>query len=117
MQGIYLKGLSRHSTVYEDTTRGELHLTLPERLPYEPTDDCWIHICHGDERLFDIAIAYFKDAYQDAVDLWETIAQFQEEPIQDPFVPLPEGKVLLIPSVNYIETTVFGEPLTQWPQL
>jgi len=114
---LFLPWLARHGQAYQNAD-GEVHLTLPERLPYIDRDDTATHVCKAGERLFDIAIHYFKDSMGDyAVDCWEIIAQFQEDPIVDGSVTLPVGLVLLIPSDEYIQEVALGEPLHEYPRV
>jgi hypothetical protein len=49
--------------------------------------------------------------------MWEVIAQFQPQPIQDASVPVPKGQRVLIPSSEYIEDVLFGEPLSLVPTI
>jgi len=114
---LHLPWLARHGQSYQNAD-GEVHLTLPERLPHEDRDDTITHVCKAGERLYDIAIHYFKDSMGDyAVDCWEIIAQFQEDPIIDGSVLLESNRVLLIPSDEYIQEVALGDPLHEAPLL
>lgn len=113
---VYLPWLARHGQAYQNAA-GVIHLTLPERLPHVIRDDSVIHVCKGDERLQDIAVYYYRDTYENAVDMWEVIAQFQEDPIVDGSIPLPANRVLEIPSVEYIQEVALGEPLHEYPAI
>jgi hypothetical protein len=113
---IYLSGLERHGVPYSDEL-GRVFVSLPERLPFEELDESIMHVCKGEERLFDLAIIYYGGMYRNAVDLWPIIAQAQEDPIIDPSIPLAVGEVIMIPSISYIEMTAFGTPLTEYPRL
>jgi hypothetical protein len=112
-----LSWLNRHGDVYQNED-GELHLTLPERLPHQVRDDTFVHPCkEGGEYLLDIAVYYYKNQIANPVDCWEIIAQFQEDPIVDGSVPLPGGTALQIPSIEYIIEVALGEQLRQYPEL
>lgn len=116
MIGVFLGGLERHGEPYsyED---GKTYVSLPERLPDEERDDSTTHIATGNENLLDIAVLYYGGAYRNPVDLWQVIAQFQEETIIDPSVPVEKGTVVLIPSVDYCTEIAFGEMLSDYPQI
>jgi hypothetical protein len=114
--GVYTTGLDRHGQVYA-SEEGKVFLSLRERLPHLQGSDTRIHICKGGERLYDLAVGYYKGLYQRPLDLWPIIAEYQPEPIHDPSVPLSEGEVVLIPGPGYIETVAFGDPLSDSPEL
>jgi hypothetical protein len=112
----YLPWLQRHGQIYQNDA-DELHITVPERVPHVLRDDTVVHICKADERLQDIAVYYYKNSIEAPVDCWEIIAQFQEDPIIDGSVPMEAGRVLLIPSLAYIQEVALGDPLYEYPQL
>lgn len=115
--GLYLSGLARHARAYRDDATGKIFLTLPERLPFINREDTRIHKCKGAERVLDLALLYYRNIYSDPVDYWPVIAQFQPEPIIDPFIPLAAGLIVLIPSPSYIQEIVNGDTLVDFPQL
>jgi hypothetical protein len=96
---------------------GRIIFRLPERIPFEDRDDSILHISNGRERLWDLAQLYYGSEVRDAIDLWEVIAQFQPEPIQDPSIPLQAGLSVLIPSLEYIEDVAFGDSLSDVPEI
>ena len=112
----YLPWLSRHARPYQNAL-GEVHLTVPERLPHMQRDDTVVHICKDGETLQGLAVMYYQNSISNAVDCWEIIAQFQEDPIVDGSVPLGVGRVLLIPSAEYIREVALGDPLHEYPVL
>ena len=116
MFGVYLYGLERHGEAYVNDD-GEVHLSLPERLPFEERDDTEIHIVQGEETLLDIAAQHYRRTFRNPVDLWQVIAEFQEHTIIDPSVPLDKGMIVLIPSKYYCADIAFGESLSEYPQI
>jgi hypothetical protein len=112
----YLPWLQRHGEIYQNSA-DEVHISRPERLPHVQRDDTIVHICKEGERLQDIAVAYYKDAFAEPVDMWEVIAQFQEDPIVDGSVPPGADRVLLIPSAEYVKEVALGDPLHEYPVL
>jgi len=112
---VFLRGLAIHGMVYADESTGAVHLTIPERLPYDVNNEWPLHICKEGDTLFNLAIAYYKDVYPVPCDLWEVIAQAQEYPIVDPSIPLPEGLILQIPTPDYLSATAFGQSLSSTP--
>jgi len=113
---LVLERLERHALPYRDEDTGRVYLTLPERLPHDDTDEPATYVCRGHENLLDIAVLHYRKFYAHPADLWQVIAEFQEEPIIDPFTPPPQGRVILVPSPSYIEEVGYGEPLTDTPE-
>lgn len=111
-----LPGLARHGKVYKNAN-GELHVSLPERLPHVTDDETIHHVCKAGERLQDLAVAYYKDKLEDPVDYWEDIAQFQEDPIIDGSTTLKDKQIVLIPSVAYLQQARHGDSLSEYPRL
>lgn len=112
-------GLSRHAYVYEGTN-GELALSVPERLPHLEIingEFPLVHVCRGGEYLVDLAQMYYREVLSRPVDAWEIIAQFQEDPVTDGFVPLKRGQVVLIPPPAYFSMVVYGESLSEMPEM
>jgi hypothetical protein len=114
--GVYLEGLERHGTAYTKAD-GTIHLTLRERIPFIHREDTDLYVCKGGETLLDVAILAYKDYYEFPVDQWQVLQEFQEDPIQDPSVPLPQGLVLAVPSPDFLEEVPYGEDLTEYPQI
>lgn len=113
---VVLPWLQRHGRAYVNNA-GEIHITLPERLPHVERDDTVVHVCSEGEYLQQIAIQHYKDRIPNAVDCWEIIAQFQEDPIVDGSMPLRANQIILIPSVGYIHEVALGDPLHEVPKL
>lgn len=111
-----VSSLYRHATIlkYGD---GGLIFTVPERLPYIERDDTTLYVTRGGEYLWDIAIKQYGRSVPKAWDLWQVIAEFQPEPIQDSSLPLAAGKELYLPSVQYINEVAFGDSLANLPVL
>jgi len=113
---LLTSSIYRHALAVR-TDEGAIIFELPERLPFEDRDDTIVHIANGQEYLWDLAQRYYSNTRAQAFDLWDVIAQFQPEPIVDSSVPLPEGKEILIPSIDYIEEVVSGPSLASTPEL
>ena len=112
---IYLYGLEKHGTPYiADSIK--VYVSLPERIPFEIRDDSITHVCTGKERVFDLAIRYYRGLYKNPIDHWRTIAQFQEDPIIDPSIPLRSGRIITIPSPAFNDDVAYGDSLTDYPQ-
>lgn len=111
---IFTGSIYRHAAAVR-LDSGEIVFRLPERLPFEDRDDTILHVANGEEYLWDLAQRYYAQVRSNAFDMWEIIAQFQPEPIQDTSIPLPKGKEILIPSSDYIEDVVYGESLREIP--
>lgn len=113
---VYLKGLERHGTAYADA-QGRVYLSLPERLRHEERSDTIYHVARSGEYLCDLAAAYYAKYYERPLELVPVLAQFQEYPIVDASLPLEEGQIVEIPSVVWIESEAYGDPLTETPQI
>lgn len=96
---------------------GSIIFQVPERIPFEDRDDTIVHVCNGQEYLWELAQRYYGDIRDVALDLWDIIAQFQPEPVTDSSVPIAEGTEILIPSIDYIEEVVSGESLSETPEI
>ena len=116
MIGVYLQGLERHGVPYMKDG-GYVYLSLPERLPHQIRDDTSLHPCMGDETVLDLALSYFRGRYADPVKIAFAIAQFQETPILDMSVPLVKGRIIEIPSDDYLDEIAYGEALAETPQI
>jgi hypothetical protein len=114
--GLYLPRLLRHGTAYANAA-GELHLTLPERIPYIEYEDTEIHVCGGAEYLHSIVVHHYKDSLSEPLEAVEVIAQFQPDPIIDYSVPLPSGYILLLPPSSYFHEVAYGQSLTETPDI
>lgn len=112
----FLFGLARHGASYKDEG-GRIYLSLRERLPFIDRDDWITHICKGGERCADLAIKYFKRYFMHPVDAAPIIAECQEYPILNVFDRLEQGRVMLIPSNDYINDIAYGTTLYDTPKL
>jgi len=112
----YLTGLLRHGTLYLNDL-GETHVFLPERIPHVEDDRAVTHVCNGNENLFDIVVNFYRRKVRSPIDVVEVVAQFQEEPIIDYSVPLAAQRVLMLPSVAYIQDVAFGDSLAEFPKI
>jgi len=113
---LNLSGLSRHGYAYTGVD-GKLYLSLPERLPHEDDSDAVPYTCRGSEYLTDIANAYYAKLFRRPEDVAEVIAEFQEDPIVDLSIPPPQGRVLMLPSPDYIMAIAYGESLSEIPEM
>jgi len=111
---VFTSSVYRHAVALQEDD-GTIYFSLPERLPFEDRDDTIIHSASGTEYLWELAQRYYAQNRVNAFDMWEVIAQFQPEPIQDASLPVPKGQIVLIPSEDYIEDFLFGEPLSLVP--
>jgi len=111
-----LGGLYRHGYVYEGVD-GRLYISVPERMPALEIVDGYYPVVHesrgGGETLMNIAIRYYKGILGVPLDAWEVVAQFQEDPVLDPFVPLARGRLLQIPPSSFYSSVVYGTPLSE----
>jgi hypothetical protein len=116
--GVNLHGLERHGEAYADEN-DRVFISLPERVPPMERDDSGVHVVQSDggETLMDVAILYYKELFQNPVDMAEIIAQFQEHTVVDMSVPLDQGTILLLPSVEFIADVALGDSLSEFPQL
>lgn len=113
---VRLQRLARHGYAYRND-ENEVHLTLPERLPHVLSDDTMTYVCTGEERLQDIAARMYRGLLDNPVDAAEIIAQFQESPIIDVSVPIEANRVLMLPSLTYIQEIAYGDSLTEYPEI
>lgn len=113
---IRLDRLARHASAYQNEL-GEIHLTLPERLPHVTSDEDVTYVCSGAERLQDIVCKMYHGLLDHPIDAVEIVAQFQEDPIVDTSVPPEANQVIMLPSLNYIQEIAYGDPLTEFPEI
>jgi len=114
---VILPGFARHGRVYLKEATGVLHLTLPERLPYLDIPGVVQHVSSGSDTVYHLASRYYRRFYRDPVSRALAIQQFQPFPILDPLEPIPAGRTVLIPPIDYIETVGLGDSLAEYPQL
>lgn len=113
---LLVNSVYRHAS-YFTRDDGAMFFHVPERISFNYDDDFTVHIANGHEYLWDLALHYFRGIYGSPIDLWDIIAQFQPEPIQDPSVPLPQGKEIYIPTADFLEEFVQGPSLAEAPEL
>ena len=111
---IEVDGLYRHADAVR-LSSGQILFRNPERIPYEHRPDTVLHIAAEGETLQDLAIRYYGQFYDDPVDKWEVIAQFQPDGLVDGSVALVAGQEILIPSPEYIAEVVNGPTLAEFP--
>ena len=115
--GIRLIGFARHGRAYQDEETGVIHLSLPERMRYMDVEGIIEHPCNGSETPIHLAFQYYRTFYRWPSDLHPVICNFQPEPILNPLAPIPKGRVVLIPPIEYIETVGHGDMLIENPAL
>lgn len=108
--------LYRHARLLQYTD-GVVAFTNPERLKFSEYYVSSVHLCSGEQYLWDIAIQHFGQAFLSGIALHEVIAQFQPEPIQDYSLKIKEGAEIYIPTRDYIEEVARGESLAEYPEL
>jgi hypothetical protein len=113
--GLYLPRLLRHATAYVNED-GEMHLTLPERVPYVEYEDTETHICTG-EYLHSVVVNHYKNTLLEPLEAVEVVANYQPDPIVDWSVPLEPGRILLLPPAAYFHEVAYGESLTESPDI
>jgi hypothetical protein len=112
----FLFGLARHGGSYKNAY-GRVYLSIRERLPYIDRDDWITHVCKGSERCVDLAIRYFKRFFMYPVDAAPIIAECQEYPVLNISEMLTEGRVMLIPSPDYVNDIAYGTSLMETPNI
>lgn len=108
---VFAAGPYRHAQAFKRSDTGVLYFGNPERIPYEDRDDTTLYVCYGGEFLWDICVDFYKHAYPNPQDLVDAVAGFQPVPLVDWSTPFPAGKALYMPSIDFIEETVFGDSL------
>jgi hypothetical protein len=112
----FVFGLARHGASYRDDT-GKVFLSLRERLPFIDRADWITHVCKGGERCVDLAIKYFKRFFAFPVDAAPIIAECQEFPVLNVTDLLEKGRVVLIPSPDYVNDYAYGSSLLDTPRI
>lgn len=113
---VHLPRLLRHGYAYKNDL-GEVHTSIPERLPHIEYDSAIPHICKGGEYVQDLAVLYYKAILDYAVDAAEIIAQYQDDPIVDISVPLDANRVIMIPPLLYIQEVAYSDSLAETPRI
>jgi len=109
-----LGGLYRHGAIYEGAD-GRLYVSVPERLPaFDVVDGQYAAVYAargGGETLIDVALLYYRGTLSSPVDAWEVLAQFQDDPLVDPFCYLTRGRLLQVPPAAYFGAYAYGDSL------
>jgi len=85
-------------------------LWLDEREPVryrDAPDHRWYTVCAGDT-WWGLAQRYLTDVTERADNLWWILCEFQPTPVLDPTLSLTPGDRVVIPSVWFVRTVVFG---------
>lgn len=104
MAKISRYSLYRHSLEMTDP-RGNLITTEYEPYRYRYLRDNITHVVVEGETLMQIAFLYWG-TLPDPGSLYRVIADFQPEPIVDPFLKLAGGSKIIVPSENTLLTKI-----------
>lgn len=101
--------MSRHSFCAGLTdAAGAFFLEDAEPFGFQDFPDTVPHIVGSQDTLFTLAgIAYA--VFERPAGLWWVIADFQPDPILDPFVKLVEGSTIYVPSVRVVQEFIFDD--------
>jgi len=86
---------------------GNLYTTDAEPFLYVDLPDNSEHIVSDGEQWWDIAHIYWHPIPQ-AKSYWRFIAEFQPEPVTDPFIPPKKGTTVYVPSKDTFEKKILG---------
>lgn len=83
---------------------------LTERVPYGYRDlpDNRFHVVAEGDTLWSLAALYFEGVDR-AAGLWWVVADFQPEPVVDPTIALVPGSIVVVPSLEVLQTQVLNE--------
>jgi hypothetical protein len=101
---------SRYSLVVGVTRLSDGLTFLLDREPFRFADraDNRRVVVKGGDTLQSLAVEHFKPVAE-AAELWWVIADYQPDPIEDPTLDLDEGRILFIPSVEYVLSQAFSD--------
>ncbi len=102
---------SRHSFTWSyQMSSADNRRFLVDREPflYRERPDNIVHVVNAGDTLWSLAGKYYRGIPRPN-GLWWVIADFQPQPIRDPTLKIPEGTVLVIPSVRVLREEIFSE--------
>lgn len=100
----------RFSEVMQDSD-GVAYLSDREPFGYRDRPDNIPHVVQHGDTLEDLAKFYYWNLNEDADQLWWVIADFQPDPIINPFRPLTAGKLLILPAPEFVSSEILGAPV------
>lgn len=89
-------------------SNGALVLTDREPYRYVNLPDNSQHVATIGDTWWNLAARYFAPL-DNAADLWWVIADFQPDPVLDPTIAIVVGRVIIIPSVDTVQSRIFDE--------
>lgn len=96
----------RYSYELEDED-GNMYTTEMEPYEYENLPDNIPHKCIDGDTWYNIAGKYWS-TLPDSGALGRLIADFQPEPVVDPYIKLKPGQIVIVPSLNTLQTRIFN---------
>lgn len=103
---------SRHvfstGTRFDDLGENELLLTDREPYTFQVLSDNVLHVVKAGDTLWSLAGRYYRGMRRPN-GLWWAIADFQPQRIVDPTIELPQGSIVVIPSLRTVRERIFSE--------
>jgi hypothetical protein len=94
----------------ERDSDGNAYLTDREPFTYQDRPDNITHHVEDGDTLQSLAQLYYWDLDFSAGDLWWVIADYQPNPIINPFAPLQPGKLMIIPAPEFVSSEILASP-------
>lgn len=110
MAEISRYSIYRNSFEREDED-GYRYTTDAEIFLFEELPDNIEHVVEDGQSWGDIAYMYWKPIPQ-AKSYWRALAEFQPEPVTDPFIPPKAGTIVYVPSRLTFETKILKKRTT-----
>lgn len=105
--------ISRYSRNYFCTAQpdaaGNLFLSEPVPFRYVERDDTIQHRAVAGDTWWSLAYQYYGSIPEAANLLWHVIMDFQPVGVVDPTIALTPGTIIYVPSLQTLQTEVFGE--------
>jgi hypothetical protein len=85
-------------------------LWLDERAPvrYQDQPDHRYHQVRAGDTWWALAARYLDGVCARPDNLWWILCEFQPTPVLDPTLAIPPGSTVVIPSIRFVRTVVFG---------
>lgn len=103
---------SRYARCFAVTDdEGRQFLSPRDPFEFRKLDDTTTHVVRRGDTLWGLAALHYEplgDRVNSAALLWWVIADFQPQPIHDPFATLPDGMVLMIPSARVVSERILA---------